>query len=62
LPSIDACAVSTDVRSVPALISEQTFRTSTPPGRSRGTGNSSTRSSPVFWYWVTCNIERPPGS
>ena len=49
-------AVSTDVRSVPALINEHVLRTSTPPAGSNGSGRSSTRSSPVFWYCVTCSI------
>jgi hypothetical protein len=46
MPTIDMLASETFISSVPAEISENSDRTSTPPGRHAGAGTSSTASSP----------------
>jgi hypothetical protein len=42
------------VRSVPALISDARFATSSHPGLSAGAGASTTLTSPSFGRWATC--------
>ena len=49
--------VSIFVRSVPALISEARFATSSQPGRSAGAGTSTTLTAPSFGRWATCLMD-----
>ena len=48
LPSSESLASPTFIISVPAEMSENSVRTSTPPGPQRGTGASTTASSPLL--------------